>query len=272
MTNAAMRGDYASASHGCPFETSPDWRNSEVSKEVGPFVSGGKRCDPRIGTRSAITRLPLSGAPNCPTATGRGGARNRADRPSQALSQAQIANLRAAERHSDAIGLPFTRMVSIHWKAAGVALEGMAKATGAFIDKLTKWLSRRGHKTAWLWVHENAGDKGWHCHILIHIPACVVSQLPAAQKRWLRQITRQPYSKRTIRSDPIGGRLGLESSNPQLHFANRKAALAYLLKGASDCAAQAAGLDLQEPQGLILGRRCSTSQNIGKAAREKKVQ
>jgi len=263
MTSVAMRGGYASASHGCPLETSPDWQCSEVSMVAGPIVNGGKRYDPAIGTRSALNRLPLSEAANCPRVTGRGGARNRADRPSLSLTEAQVANLRAAEHHSGVIGLPFTRMITIHWKAAGVALEGIAKATGSFIDKLTKWLSRRGHKTAWLWVHENAGDKGWHCHILIHIPARVVSRLPAAQKRWLRQITGRTYSKRVIRSDPIGGRLGLECSNPQLHHANRKAALAYLMKGASETV----GLTAHEPQGLVLGRRCSTSQNIGRKSR-----
>lgn len=267
MTVAAMRGNFGSTSHGCPFETSLDWQNSEVSMGTASARIGGKRAAPNNGTRPAVDRLSLGVAANCPKAEGRGGARNRADRPSQALSRSQISNLKAAERHSGAIGLPFTRMVTIHWKAAGVPLEAMVGATGAFIDKLTKWLARRGHRTAWLWVHENAGDKGWHCHILIHIPARVVSQLPAAQKRWLRQITGRAYSKRVIRSDPIGGRLGLESSNPQLHLANRQAALAYLLKGAEVSVPRTAGLDQREPQGLILGKRCSTSQNIGHKAR-----
>lgn len=158
------------------------------------------------GTQPAIDRLYLGGATNCPKATGRGGARNRADRQSYVLSFAQVANLSASERHSAAIELPFTRMITIHWKAAGVALEGMAKATGGFIDRLAKWLSRRNHKTAWLWVHENAGGKGWHCHILICIPESVVKLLPAAQKRWLRQITGRPYVKGAIYNAPIGGR------------------------------------------------------------------
>ncbi|UAB78406.1 hypothetical protein INR77_01270 [Erythrobacter sp. SCSIO 43205] len=148
-------------------------------------------------------------------------------------------------------------MVTIHWKAAGVPLEGMAKATGAFIDKLTKWLARRGARTAWLWVHENTGDKCWHAHILIHIPAACVNGLPAAQKRWLKQITGRPYSANIIHSDPIGGRLGLELSNPPLHQKNCEAVLSYVLKGR----------DPDKPQGVIVGRRCSTSQNIGRKAR-----
>ncbi len=209
------------------------------------------------GTHHAIRYLNQSEAANSAPAKGRGGARNRADRQSIALTRAQEANLRAAERHSGAIGLPLTRMITIHWKAAGVPLESMAEATGAFVDKLTKWLGRRGTRTAWVWVHENAGGKCWHCHLLIYIPSGCVLGLPAAQKRWLRQITGRPYAAKTIRSAPIGGRIGLERTNPALHQINCEAALEYILKGGSR----------DKPQGLILGKRCSTSQNIGKKAR-----
>ena len=55
-------------------------------------------------------------------------ARNQADRESHALTVAHVANLTAAAIHTDAIGLPLTRMISIHWEAAGVPLAGMAMA------------------------------------------------------------------------------------------------------------------------------------------------
>lgn len=182
---------------------------------------------------------------------------------------AQIANLSAAEGHSRIIGLPFTRMITIHWKAAGVPLVGMVAATGSFVNSLTRWLSRRGHRTAWLWVHENAGDKGWHCHLLAHVPADLVKPLVGAQKRWLRRITDRPYRAKVIRSDPIGGRLRLETGNPELHFENARAALAYVCKGAPQGALDAAGMGRQhQPQGLIIGKRCSASQNINRTARE----
>ncbi|WP_190276447.1 hypothetical protein [Tsuneonella flava] len=96
--------------------------------------------------------------------------RNRADRESHALKPAQIANLKAAERHAEKIGLPFTRMISIHWQAAGVPVAGMAKATYRYADLLTKALARHGSRMAWLWTHENVPgnghDKGGHCHLL----------------------------------------------------------------------------------------------------------
>ncbi len=219
------------------------------------------------GTALAINYLTLGVAALSASSTGRGGARNCADRESHALTKAQIANLRAAERHSDAIGLPFTRMITIHWQAAGVPLAGMAKATGRFIDLLTKTLNRHGTRTAWLWIHENGDGKGGHCHLLVHVPAELVRLVGRLQLGWLKRITGRTYRKRVIYSKPIGGRLGLERGNPDLHRVNVVAALAYVLKGAAPEAASQFGLALLQPGGRIIGRRCSTSQNIGAKAR-----
>jgi hypothetical protein len=246
---------------------------------------------PETGTALAINYLTLGVAANLPCTVNpgeadarpapqsagarfrearpaRGGARNRADRESHALTAANVANLRAAASHSCLVGLPLTRMLTIHWQAAGAPLAGMAKATGRFLDLLTRWLKRKGHRTAWLWVHENGDGKGWHAHILAHVPADVVRELTGRLRCWLRAITGQPYRKGVILSRPIGGRLGLERGNPELHAVNLEAALAYVLKGASPEAASQFGLERQEPGGRVIGRRCSTSENIAAKARK----
>lgn len=265
---AAMLKTPNSARHGGAFETSPFCGFGEVS------IASPKPRSPAIppvrqyGTALAINYL-TSGVPaDLPRSTGRGGARNRADRESHALKPAQIANLRAAERHADAIGLPFTRMITIHWEAAGVHLAAMAKATGRFLDLLTRWLARNGSRTAWLFVHENGDRKGGHCHVLIHIPTALVSLLPNLQRRWLRTITGKSYRKRVIYSAPIGGRLGLEIGNPELHANNLAVALDYVLKGTSEAVAARLALPRQEPGGRVIGKRCGTSQNIGAKARK----
>ena len=113
---------------------------------------------------------------------GQGRRAQPASRESHALTVAHVANLIAAARHADAIGLPFTRMISIHWQAAGVPLEGMAKATGRFTDLMAKALARHGSGTAWLWTHENGEGKGGHCHLLAHVPASLVPILVGAAK------------------------------------------------------------------------------------------
>lgn len=221
-----------------------------------------------IGAGLAVEYITSGVATNSPRFTGRGGARNHAGRVSHSLTVAQVANLKAAERHAKMIELPFTRMISIHWGAAGMPLAGMAKATGRFIDLMTKALARHGSSTAWLWVHENGDGKGGHCHLLVHVPASLLPVLMGLQRGWLRRITGQPYRARVVHSRPIGGRLGLEVGNPELHAVNLEAALAYLLKGASPEAASRFGLCRLQPGGRVIGKRCSTSQNIGAKARQ----
>ena len=243
----------------------------EVSMLPRPVVNGGKRAIPRYGTPVATTYLTLGVPPNLAcNASSRGGARNLATRESHALSRTHVGNLIGAALYADAIGLPFTRMITVHWEAAGVTLDGMARATGRFIDMLSKTLARHCSATAWLWVHENGDGKGGHCHLLAHVPAALVGIVTRLQKRWLRTITGNPYRARVIKSVPIGGRLGLEGSNPALHAINRDAALSYVLKGADEATATAFGLDRLEAGGRIIGKRCGTSQNIGAKARPAK--
>ena len=224
---------------------------------------------PESGTDFAVSTFTLGVAANLPCNESRGGARNRADRVSYALTAAHIANLRAAERFAAFSGLPLTRMLTIHWEAAGVPLAGMSNATGRFTDLMTKALARHRSRTAWLWTHEDGDGKGGHCHLLAHVPPGLVLRLTALQRGWLRRITGNPYRARVIHSKPIGGRLGLETGNPDLHAINLKAALAYVLKGANAEAASQFCLEPLEPGGRVIGKRCGTSQNIGAKARAK---
>ncbi|MXO55565.1 hypothetical protein [Pontixanthobacter gangjinensis] len=158
-------------------------------------------------------------------------------------------------------------MITIHWERAGIALPQMPRATGRFTDLMAKAIARRGGATAWLYTHENGEAKGGHCHLLAHVPADRAKAMPAMQKRWLRSISGRPYRARVILSRPIGGRLGLEKTNPDLHAANLAEALAYLIKGANEAAAQQFGLKRLEAGGLVIGKRCGTSQNIAAKAR-----
>ena len=193
----------------------------------------------------------------------RGGARNRADRESHGLTARQIANLMAAVLMASQIGLPLNRFITLHWEAAGLRLDDMATATGRFLGLLSKWLGRRGHRTAWIWVHENGGNEGAHCHLLVHVPPDCVGDLTAAQKRWLRKITGGPYRASVVKSVPIGRRLGLEASNPNLHLANLETVTAYVIKQTDTVTT----LGFHQPGGRVIGKRCGTSQNIGAKAR-----
>lgn len=258
---------YPQADPFSDIETSPIRNFGEVSNALLMAIEAKFEPLADDGTAHAINYLTLGDAADSAPRPLRGGAHNSAARQSHAITTAQIANLRAAERHAAQIGLPFNRMITIHWEAAGVPLEGMARATGRFIDMMSKTLARHGSKIAWLWVHENGEGKGGHCHLLAHIPADLVPTITKLQRGWLRRITGKPYRARVIKSIPIGGHLGLEKSNPQLLAVNRKAALSYVTKCASDEAITAFDLDRREEGGLIIGKRCGVSQNIGAKAR-----
>jgi hypothetical protein len=249
------------------------------STGFGEVSSSGPQCKtptrsalPQSGTAVAINILALGVAANfgklsVSSRQKRGGARNRADRVSFALTIQQVANLKAAAEHAYKIGLPFNRMVTIHWESAGVGLEAMATATGRFTDLLSKAVTRHGSRTAWAWVHESGVGKGGHCHLLIYIPPKLANVISRRQRAWIKAITGRRYKSRVILSKPIGGRLGLETGNPDLHGANLSAALAYVTKGANPMAAECHGLARLEPGGRVIGKRCGTSENISRKAR-----
>lgn len=250
------------------FETSPILRFGEVSNALIQRLSARFQHEAADGTEPAINTITLGVPAYSAPRSRRGGAHNSAARQSHALNSGQIANLIAAAVYAAEIGLPFNRMITIHWEAAGVPLDGMAKATGRFIDLLSKTIVRHGGKTAWLWVHEGGEKKGGHCHLLVHVPADLVPTISKRQRGWLRRITGRPYKASVIHSKPIGGRLGLEDSNGKLLAVNRQAALDYVVKGGDAEAVKAFGLARSEAGGLVIGKRCGTSQNIGPKARQ----
>lgn len=270
MSVAAMLKQPACQRHGGTFETSPLRKSGEVSLVQPPVENGGTPGYPSSGTACAIDSYHLGGPADSGRRSGRGGARNRADRESLGLSHGQVANLKAAKEHASRIGLPFTRMVTIHWQSAGVPLEGMAEATGRYTDLLSKTLARHDCENACIWVHEGGVGKGGHCHLLAHVPARLAPLISSLQRGWLRRITGRPYRNGVILSRPIGGRLGLEKSNPALHAANLEAAFAYLCKGASQAILKRFGIDREhQTGGRVIGKRCGTSQNIGAKARKR---
>jgi hypothetical protein len=160
------------------------------------------------------------------------------------------------------------RHVTIHWEAAGVPDSRAAAATGAFLTLARDWLRKRGAPFAWIFVRENGDGKGSHVHILLHLPAG--TRLGNMQRRWLRAITGKSYRARTIKTERIGGTAGAARSAPDVYEANLARAVGYVLKGASREAVRALGLARVEPGGRIIGKRCATSQNIGRAARQRR--
>ena len=165
----------------------------------------------------------------------------------------------AAALFARMIGRPLNRHITVHWEAAGVPDAVAATATTAFLKYLREWLHGA---TAYTWARESGEGKGSHVHILMHIPSGR-RWTGARSRRWLERIARRPYRVGTIRTVRIRG-----SGEPDgaVYSANLHAVLAYVLKGVDTEAAAVLGIE-QEAGGLIVGKRCGTSRNIGAKAR-----
>lgn len=207
-----------------------------------------------------------------------GGARNRAERETLALSLQQARGLVAAVTHATAIGLPMNRLVTVHWGALGLTDAEAAKATGRLLKLLREALAERGLPFACAWVRENDdgdGSKGSHVHVLAHVPAAGAATLRRL-RAWARLAAGGRFNKRTGRIEGpayvadavdtrrIGGRL---SVGRELHAVNQAMVLAYLLKGTNKQTAEKLKLERLEPGGRVIGKRAGWSENVGVKAR-----
>jgi hypothetical protein len=236
-----------------------------MGKGDQPRVSGpikqtdGKRANPESGTALAIIDdIPSGGL--SPAGMGWGGARNRADRTSDYLTRRQCEGLIAAADQAQRIGLPFNRHWTIHYERAGVAEIDAARFIGRLL-KLAGDYARRHHgKIAAMWVRENGDGKGGHVHILLHLPSRL--SLRGRTAHWVR-LAGGKCCARVSRVRSIGHSLCSADNGGEHHRKNTDAVLSYVLKGADAETGAALGLKRHGERGLIIGKRCGRTQNIG---------
>lgn len=208
-----------------------------------------------------------------------GGARNRRDRVTVALSLAQARNLAAAVVHAERADLPLNRLVTVHW---GAMRQSDAEALAALGRLLKLWrdaLAARGLPFACVWIRENDdgdGSKGSHVHILAHVPAAARRGFLRRLRAWARlaaggrynrrsgRVEGPAYAKGAVDTRRIGGRVAVPQD---VHDANLAEVLGYVLKGADKQTAEIMRLARREPGGRVIGKRCGWSENIGAKAR-----
>lgn len=240
-----------------------------INGKIPPPPDGGAPI-PQAGTPLAIDIDTSSGVPSRSVSAGSGwgGARNSRRLTSDELAHTHALNIIEAARHALVLGLPLNRHITIHWELAGVPDRDAAAATGSYITLLRDLIRKRGGELAHVWVRENGSGKGSHVHILAHIPTSVA--FGALHKRWLKNITGRPYVARTISTKRIGWTLAAAQAVTEGYLVNLGEVVAYILKGVSAATGAALGLERLEPGGCIIGKRCATSQNVGRAARNNK--
>ena len=214
-----------------------------------------------------------------------GGARNRADRSSDLLTDAKVAELLDAATFALATGRVFQRHWIVHYGKAGVQPRDGMRFVSKLLNLVSKQARRAGGEMTALWVRERASDYGEHLHVLLHLPEDM--RLHGRTRRWIEAalthtegVFRHHYApahprtrgsgwlKGVSRVRIIAGRLPKIEGNRQFaHRENAANVVRYLLKGASAETGVSLKLTRAGRGGKIIGKRCGWSQNLGIAAR-----
>ncbi|MFC4442179.1 hypothetical protein [Caulobacter henricii] len=195
---------------------------------------------------------------------GRGGARNTASRRTIALSESDARKVLEASNHAELTGLPFNAFKTIHWERAGVT-DDLA-ATGRFLKLAGDWIRSRGGQFGWAWTREGGPAKGNHVHIVFHLPPELARDFHRRQRGWLKACGARWRSK-VVLTRRIGRNLRQALAGGEDYRVNLGEVLDYILKGADRSARERLGIERDEPGGVVIGKRCGISQNLGPAAR-----
>lgn len=219
----------------------------------------------RDARQSGTGLANYSYTPSCERHCGWGGARNRADRTSDGLTDCQVASILDAAAFAFATGRTFQRHWIIHYGKAGIGEKNGAQFVSRVLALVSKQARREGGALTAIWVRERASDKGEHVHILLHLPAAM--RLHGRTRCWI-ETAGGIWVPGVSRVRIIGGQLSkVEANRETRHAANAANVTRYLLKAASN--ETGAKLDLKRAGrgGRIVGKRCGWTQNIGKKSR-----
>jgi hypothetical protein len=175
-------------------------------------------------------------------------------------------NLILAAGHARRIGLPLNRFLTIHFDKAGVA--DPVAAIGRLTKLMGDWLRCNNTELTAVWVREAGEGKGEHVHMLLGIDPAKVGQFTRKHRAWMARIGCR-WEKGVFLSRIVGGshRAAFNEDTECLYLQAVTATLDYCLKGADSQARQLFKIKRDEPGGELVGKRCGTTENIGRAAR-----
>lgn len=182
---------------------------------------------------------------------------------SRYLTVTQAANIIEAVDFAKLIGLPLVAHATIHWSGT-IAFDDPDGIRFAKVrEGLSKILVRRGIPAAWVWCREcKTLTDIVHCHLLFHLPVeyragAKLDEIKATLDRLVDRhgdgILGEFAVRLTTWPDPDG---------------------LYLIKGGGPKVWRRFPRirnDWRKSQGILRGKRCGTSQNIGRAARQREM-
>jgi hypothetical protein len=183
-------------------------------------------------------------------------------RTSKNITMRQATNIIEAVKFAKLINLPLVAHLTIHWSLTDVADDPDGKLFAKVREGLDKWLERHCVEFAGVWARERqAGGQSdvVHCHLLFHLPVeyRTGKKLHQVEEAILRLVNRHGCGvwgdnaiDLRLHNNPDGKYLIKGGGHPVWkHFRLRK--------------------EHRRLQGLIHGKRCGVTENIGPAARRR---
>jgi hypothetical protein len=186
-----------------------------------------------------------------------------ARRPSKRVSIRQAQNMVEAIEFAREVGTPLVAHATIHWVGTQIGDDPDGQRFAKVREGFDKWLTRQGIPAGLtaIWVRERLSGGSAevvHCHMLFHLA--------------------HPYFRGRKRNQIVGALERLIDRHGDGNYADytlkltfpRNSNGVYLLKGGGPDVWGKFGVPhcWRGPQGLIFGKRCGTTQNIGPAARD----
>jgi hypothetical protein len=186
------------------------------------------------------------------------------------ISVAQATNIIEAVQFAKLIALPLVAHLTIHWAYTNVGDDPDGKRFAKVREGLAKWLRRHGIVFAAVWCIERM-SRGQaevvHCHLLFHLPVeyrtgARLLQVEAAIYRLIKKHGRRDGDKHGH------GYWAEEVIDLRTH---ENPDGKYLIKGGGPKVWKRFGLRKEHRrfQGIIHGKRCGTTENIGSTARRR---
>jgi hypothetical protein len=205
--------------------------------------------------RSALSHLPVGDQGLEPKP-------KRQSRASKYITMRQATSIMEAVRFAKLIDLPLVAHLTIHWSLTDFGDDPDGKLFAKVREGLDKWLDRHGVEFAGVWARERqAGGQSdvVHCHLLFHLPEdfCTGKKLRQAEAAILSLVKRHGGDVMDDRAIKL-----VIHDNPDGK---------YLIKGGGLQVWKRFRLRKEQRrlQGIIQGKRCGATENIGPAARKR---
>jgi len=189
----------------------------------------------------------------------------RSDRKSWEIAGNQADKIWAAAFHADQVGKPLHAFLTIHWDNQGG--DGTVQERNShLLICARRWLGRRNEDLACVWVIERGTVSGLHAHNLIHVPRRLLAGFTGMLPRWtgIPALPKDQWPDMKRKQHVLG--YGQDGIWQLMRVYDHGVGLRrYLLKGASD---RWHRLGIRhEDQGMVVGKRCGSSNNLGPTAR-----